>query len=57
MTLGAAVHIDTRALAASTLGAYAVISVIEATITAVVVRALLALRPDLVRAGRRKAQA
>jgi cobalt/nickel transport system permease protein len=57
MTLGAAVHIDRAALAASTLGAYAVISVIEATITAFVVRALLALRPDLVRAGRRKAQA
>jgi cobalt/nickel transport system permease protein len=57
MTPGAAVHIDRAALAASTLGAYAVISVIEATITAFVVRALLALRPDLVRAGRKQAQA
>jgi cobalt/nickel transport system permease protein len=57
MTLGAAVHIDKGALAASTLGAYAVISVIEATITGFVVRALLAVRPDLVRAGRRRTQA
>jgi cobalt/nickel transport system permease protein len=57
MTLGAAVHIDKGALAASTLGAYAVISVIEATITGFVVRALLAVRPDLVRAGRRRTRA
>jgi cobalt/nickel transport system permease protein len=57
VTLGAAVHLDRGALAASTLGAYAVISVIEGTITAFVVRALLAVRPDLVRAGRRRAQA
>ena len=57
MTLGAAVHIDKAALAASTLGAYAVISVVEATITALVVRGLLSIRPDLVRAGRRRAGA
>jgi cobalt/nickel transport system permease protein len=47
--LGAVVPIDLRALAASTLGAYAVIAVIEGTITALVVRALLGVRPDLVR--------
>jgi cobalt/nickel transport system permease protein len=57
VTLGAAVHVDKAALAASMLGAYAVISVIEATITAFVVRALLALRPDLVRARQRKVEA
>jgi cobalt/nickel transport system permease protein len=55
--LGAAVHINKGALAASTLGAYAVISVVEATITALIVRALLAVRPDLVRVGRRRAGA
>jgi cobalt/nickel transport system permease protein len=47
--LGAVVPIDLRALAASTLGAYAVIAVIEGVITALVVRALLGVRPDLVR--------
>ena len=47
--LGAAVPIDLRALAASTLGAYAVIAVIEGVITALIVRALLGVRPDLVR--------
>jgi cobalt/nickel transport system permease protein len=57
MTLGAAVHINKGALAASTLGAYAVISVVEATITALIVRALLGIRPDLVRARRRGAEA
>jgi cobalt/nickel transport system permease protein len=57
MTLGAAVHINKGALAASTLGAYAVISVIEATITALIVRGLLGIRPDLVRAARRRAGA
>jgi cobalt/nickel transport system permease protein len=55
--LGAAVHIDKGALAASTLGAYAVIAVIEAAITGFVVRGLLAVRPDLVRAGRRRTEA
>jgi hypothetical protein len=47
--LGAVVPIDLRALAASTLGAYAVIAVIEGVITALIVRALLGVRPDLVR--------
>ena len=57
VALGAAVHIDEAALAASTLGAYAVISVVEATITALIVRGLLGVRPDLVRAARRRAEA
>jgi cobalt/nickel transport system permease protein len=47
--LGAAVHIDLSKIAASTLGAYAVIAVVEGTITGLVVRALLTVRPDLVR--------
>jgi cobalt/nickel transport system permease protein len=47
--LGAAVHIDLSKIAASTLGAYAVIAVVEGTITGLVVRALLSVRPDLVR--------
>jgi cobalt/nickel transport system permease protein len=58
--LGAVVPIDLRALAASTLGAYAVIAVIEGVITALIVRALLGVRPDLVRVAeplRRRRQA
>ncbi len=47
--LGAVVHIDLRTMALSTLGAYAIVAVIEGTITALIVRALLAVRPDLVR--------
>jgi cobalt/nickel transport system permease protein len=46
---GAAVHIDLSKIAASTLGAYGVIAVIEGTITGLIVRALLSVRPDLVR--------
>ena len=47
--LGAAVDIDLSKIAWSTLGAYAVIAVIEGTITGLIVRALLSVRPDLVR--------
>ncbi|MCW3021620.1 MAG: hypothetical protein JWR30_942 [Conexibacter sp.] len=47
--LGAAVQIDLSKIAWSTLGAYAVIAVIEGTITGLIVRALLSVRPDLVR--------
>ncbi len=53
MTLGADDAIDRSTLAASTLGSYAVVALIEGVITALIVRALLALRPDLVRARRR----
>ena len=49
VTLGASVAIDRTAVAVSTLGAYAVIAVVEGVITALVVRGLLAVRPDLVR--------
>ncbi|MCW2996051.1 MAG: hypothetical protein JWQ18_3546 [Conexibacter sp.] len=47
--LGAAVHIDLSKIAASTLGAYGVIAIVEGTITGLIVRALLSVRPDLVR--------
>ena len=49
VTLGAAVAIDRTAVAASMLGTYAVIAVVEGLLTALIVRGLLALRPDLVR--------
>jgi cobalt/nickel transport system permease protein len=52
VSLGAAAHVDMTALAWSTMGAYAVIALVEGTITAVIVRALLRVRPDLVRVAR-----
>jgi cobalt/nickel transport system permease protein len=52
MTVGAAAAIDDGALVWSTLGAYTAISVIEGVITALIVRALVAVRPDLVRIAR-----
>ncbi|MDA0182034.1 energy-coupling factor ABC transporter permease [Solirubrobacter phytolaccae] len=53
MTLGADHQIDRGTLAASILGPYAVVALIEGVITALLVRALLSIRPDLVRARRR----
>jgi cobalt/nickel transport system permease protein len=47
--LGAAVPVDLAKIAWSTLGAYAVIAVIEGVLTGLIVRALLGVRPDLVR--------
>ncbi len=55
--LFAAVSIHRGALASTTLGAYAVVAVLEAVITALIVRALLGVRPDLVRVARRGARA
>jgi cobalt/nickel transport system permease protein len=52
-----AVPINKGALASTTLGAYAVVAVIEAVITGLIVRALLGVRPDLVGIARRKAPA
>ncbi len=57
VSLGAASHVDMTALAWSTLGAYAVIALVEGTITGVIVRALLRVRPDLVRVARRPPRA
>jgi cobalt/nickel transport system permease protein len=53
VTLGAAGNIDTRAIAISTLGAYAVVALVEGVLTALIVRAVLSLRPDLVRVAPR----
>lgn len=53
MTLGAGNTIDRGTFAGVTFGAYAVVAVIEGVITALLLRALLSLRPDLVRARRR----
>jgi cobalt/nickel transport system permease protein len=47
--LGAHVPIDLSKIAWSTLGAYAVIAVVEGALTALIVRALKSVRPDLVR--------
>lgn len=58
--LGARVSIDLRTLAAGTVGAYVLIGLVEGVITALIVRALLAVRPDLVRVAeplRRRRQA
>jgi cobalt/nickel transport system permease protein len=55
--LGATVEIDRTAIAVSILGSYAVIAAIEAGLTFVIVRALMAVRPDLVRAAPKRATA
>ena len=50
--LGAAVDIDLHAVGVSVVGVYALIGVVEGLLTALVLRAVLGVRPDLVRAGR-----
>lgn len=50
----AAHRIDKSAIAASTLGSYAVVAAVEGVLTALIVRGILALRPDLVHAYRKK---
>jgi cobalt/nickel transport system permease protein len=52
LTLGADVPIDLSKIAWSTLGAYAVIAVVEGALTALIVKALMSVRPDLVRVRR-----
>jgi cobalt/nickel transport system permease protein len=47
--LGAVVSIDLSKIAWSTLGAYALIGTLEGVLTGLIVRALLSVRPDLVR--------
>jgi cobalt/nickel transport system permease protein len=47
--LGAAVAIDLRALGGATIGTYVLVGLVEAVVTGFIVRALLAVRPDLVR--------
>jgi cobalt/nickel transport system permease protein len=46
--LGGAAGVPLRTVAVSTIGVYALVAAIEAVVTALVVRGLLALRPDLV---------
>jgi cobalt/nickel transport system permease protein len=53
VTLGAAGQIDKSAIAISTLGAYAVVAVVEGVLTALILRGVLAIRPDLVHVARR----
>jgi cobalt/nickel transport system permease protein len=57
LTLGAAVDVDRTAIVVSIMGAYAVIAVVEGLLTFAIVRALLSVRPDLVRAAPRVAAA
>src|SRR5919108_281830 len=47
--LGHAAPIGMREIAVSTLGAYALIGIVEGTLTALILRTLIAARPDLVR--------
>ncbi len=49
--LGAVVEVDRAVVAASTVGVYAVIGIVEGVLTALILRAVLAVRPDLVRVG------
>lgn len=49
--LGAVVDIDLAAVAAGTIGVYALIGVVEGLVTALILRAILSVRPDLVRVG------
>jgi cobalt/nickel transport system permease protein len=54
LSVGAAVRIDRTAVALSVMGSYAVIAAIEALLTFLIVRALVAVRPDLVHAAPRR---
>ena len=47
--LGGLVDVDTGTVTAGVVGAYAVIGILEGVLTALILRALLGVRPDLVR--------
>jgi len=49
--LGAAVDIDLRAVGVGIVGVYALVGLVEAALTTLILRAILGVRPDLVRAG------
>jgi cobalt/nickel transport system permease protein len=49
--LGAVVDIDRSAVAGGTIGVYALLGIVEGVITALILRAVLEVRPDLVRVG------
>jgi cobalt/nickel transport system permease protein len=53
ISVGVGADVDTRTIATTTLGAYAVVAVIEGVLTALIVKGLLALRPDLLRSRKR----
>ncbi|WP_205695698.1 energy-coupling factor ABC transporter permease [Conexibacter sp. SYSU D00693] len=57
LVLGAAVDLDETRLASTTIGTYAVVGVVEGAITALIVRGLLGVRPDLLRVARWQPQA
>jgi cobalt/nickel transport system permease protein len=50
--VGAVVDIDLHAVGGSIIGVYALIGIVEGLITAFILRAILGVRPDLVRIGR-----
>jgi cobalt/nickel transport system permease protein len=54
---GSAIGVPPATMAAGVLGTYTVVAVIEAVLTALIVRAVLALRPDLVRVYRARREA
>jgi len=49
--LGAVVDIDLQTVGFSVVGVYALIGIVEGLLTAAILRAILGLRPDLVRVG------
>lgn len=49
--LGAVVDIDLRTVAAGTIGVYALVGIVEGLLTALILRAVLEVRPDRVRVG------
>lgn len=54
VTLTAVVDIEARTVATAMLGTYAVVGVVEGVLTALIVRALLGVRPDMVRIATRE---
>jgi len=59
--LGAAVDLELGTVAAATIGTYVLVGLVEAVVTGLIVRALVGVRPDLVRVAeplhRRRAEA
>ena len=49
--LGAVVEVDRTAVGVGVVGVYAVIGIVEGVLTALILRAVLGVRPDLVRVG------
>lgn len=53
ITVGVGADVDSQTIATATLGAYAVVAVIEGVLTALIVKGLLSLRPDLLKSRKR----